>query len=44
MTDLGSKINQNLKVVLINGRAGLLYESIPAMVQYNNRHFGLPVV
>jgi hypothetical protein len=33
MTDLAPKINQNLKVALINGRAGLLYEIIPAMVR-----------
>jgi hypothetical protein len=44
MTDLDPKINQNLKVVLINSRAGLLYKIIPAMVLYNNRHFGPPVI
>ena len=44
MTDLGPKINQNLKVVLINDRAGLLYDSIPVKVLYNNRHFGPPVI
>jgi hypothetical protein len=33
MTDLAPKINQNLKAALINGRAGLLYEMIPAMVR-----------
>jgi hypothetical protein len=31
MTDLNPKINQILKVVLINERAGLSYETIPAM-------------